>query len=548
MVQPVKADATPSAPPLASDDRIGTAGWRILTLICAAQAMSLLDRQILSILASDIRADLNIGDAELGLLYGTVFALFYALFSLPLGRLADGWIRTKLLAICIAIWSVSTLMAAFASGFALLALSRLGVGIGEAAAQPTGNSLIFDVIPKGRRSFAMAAVAIAIALGLGASMMLGGIAADWWNHAFTTGAPLGLSGWQFAFVVAALPGFILVLLLLREPEPERGKSDGIATKKDPAPFKASLALFAAVAPITNWAMLHRRGAPARSWIANIAGLALIVAACTTIAQLAQHFSPRPAIDFGVLAVNPHVLQWSVVGFGAFVILNLFQSLKLSDRPAHTAIASPTLLLLMGAGALQYAINYGVMGFTPSFLMRSYGLSARETGLNFGLLSAGLGMLGPLVAGPLADKANRYLPGAGRIGLTLASLGLSPLLAIWVYTAPEASSFYLRFTLYSLVLTMWMPPLYAMMYDLVLPRMRGVTSSAFVMISTLSGLGIGPYAVGMISDANGGNLGSAILSVNLVAPVIVVCLILAMLFVKRDENSLVARCRAAGEPV
>ncbi|MCJ2183445.1 MFS transporter [Novosphingobium sp. 1949] len=543
----MKADVKAAQPPVGREP-VSRAGWRILTLVCAAQAMSLLDRQILSILARDIKADLHIGDAELGLLYGTVFALFYALFSLPLGRLADGWVRTRLLAICIAVWSFSTLMAAFASGFALLALSRLGVGIGEAASGPTGNSLVFDVFPKNRRGFAMGAVAIAIALGLGLSMMLGGLAADWWNHAFTGARPLGLAGWQFAFVVAALPGFILVALLLREREPTRGGQDGIATRQDPAPFRASLALFAAVAPVSHWIMLYRRRAPPRSWIANLAALATILAVGIALVLLAERLSPRPPIAFGPVALSAHVLQWSVVGFGAFVIVNLFQSLKLADRPAHAAICSPTLLLLMGTGALQYAINYGVMGFTPSFLMRTYGLSARETGLHFGLLSAGLGMLGPLLAGPLADRANRHLPGAGRIGLTLVSLGLSPLLAIWTYTAPDASGFYWRFTLYSLVLTMWMPPLYAMLYDLVLPRMRGVTSSTFVMISTLSGLGIGPYAVGMISDANGGDLASAILSVNLVAPVIVVLLVLAMLHVKRDEASLITRCRAAGEEI
>ena len=85
--------------------KVSRAGWYALFLVSSAQAMSLLDRQILSILAPSIREDLQIGDAELGLLYGTVFALFYALFSLPLGRLVDGWIRTRLLAICIAAWS-----------------------------------------------------------------------------------------------------------------------------------------------------------------------------------------------------------------------------------------------------------------------------------------------------------------------------------------------------------------------------------------------------------------------------------------------------------
>jgi len=77
-------------------------------LIALTNAISLLDRQILAILAPAIKRDLNIGDAEMGLLYGTVFALFYALFSLPLGRLADGWVRSKLLALSIGFWSAAT--------------------------------------------------------------------------------------------------------------------------------------------------------------------------------------------------------------------------------------------------------------------------------------------------------------------------------------------------------------------------------------------------------------------------------------------------------
>lgn len=123
------------------------AGWYALLLVACAQALSLLDRQILSILAPSISADLGIGDAEIGLLYGTVFALFYALFSLPLGRLVDGWIRTRLLAICLAMWSLAAGMAAFASSFTLLAVSRLGVGIAEGATQPAANSIIFDDSP-----------------------------------------------------------------------------------------------------------------------------------------------------------------------------------------------------------------------------------------------------------------------------------------------------------------------------------------------------------------------------------------------------------------
>jgi len=120
-----------------------TAGYA-LGLVALTNTMSLLDRNILAILNPRIKHDIGIGDAEMGLLYGTVFALFYALFSLPIGRLADGWVRTRLLGITLAFWSMATALAAAAHGFALLAVSRLGVGIGEGSAQPAGISLVMD--------------------------------------------------------------------------------------------------------------------------------------------------------------------------------------------------------------------------------------------------------------------------------------------------------------------------------------------------------------------------------------------------------------------
>ena len=533
--------------PLKAPAKVTRAGWYALFLVSSGQGLSLLDRQILSILAPSISRDLGIGDAEIGLLYGTLFALFYALFSLPLGRLVDGWIRTRLLAICILMWSLATGMAAFAQSFAVLAISRLGVGIGEGAAQPGANSIIFDTFPRHLRGTAMAAMGIATALGLGLSMALGGFVAQWWDGRYPSGdAPLGFSGWQFAFLVAALPGILLAWALFRMKEPVRGGMDGIPPREDPHPFKASAAVLGAVTPGANWVSLWNREAGRKQWTINLVGFALIVAVCWTMTQVSQAFSPRPPIEALGLNLDPHVLQWFVVGFGAFVVLNLFQSLKLTDRPTYNVMFSPSLLLLFVVGGLQTSINYGVMGFTPSFLIREYGLDQATTGLQFGLLAAALGVLGPIIAGPLSDFLTVRMGAKGRVWLTLASLGISPFFGIWTFSAADPFSFYVRFSIYSLILTLWLPPIYSLYYDLVLPRMRGIASSTYIIVSTLLGLGMGPYFVGIVSDRNGGDLGQAIISINIVAPVIAVILIYVLFRINRDEASVLDRARAAGE--
>jgi MFS family permease len=527
------------------------AGWYALLLISLTQGMSMVDRQILAILLPRIKADLQVGDAEMGLLYGTVFALFYALFSMPLGRLADGWKRTRLLSISIAAWSAMTALGGMASSFGLLALSRLGVGIGEASVQPAGFSLLSDHIRKERRGTVTAVFAASITLGLGAALWVGGASADWWDGLYADRpAPFGLRGWQAAFIIASLPGLVLSVLLWRMYEPVRGAADGLVSPPDPAPFRASWETLASILPGFNWITLRRLGASPLMWAGNLAGLAAIVlgmVALTDWTNSVRVTVPAPLIIAGH-PISGNALQWIVTGFGLYVILNWLQALKLRDRPAFAVIGNTrALILLYLIAAMQSAVNYGVMAWTPSFMIKTYGLSPAEVGLKFGALVAAVGTAGPLVAGPVSDWLAARVRG-GRVYVMLYALGLSPLLAFAVYRAATPAQFYPAFAIYCFTLAMWLPPVYASFMDLVLPRMRGTVISFYVVTMTILGLGLGPYAVGLISDANGGHLGSAVLSIYWLAPPMVVLIILLARQFPIDEARVLDRARAAGETI
>ena len=161
------------------------------------------------------------------------------------------------------------------------------------------------------------------------------------------------------------------------------------------------------------------------------------------------------------------------------------------------------------------------------------------------LSLVIGVIGPMIAGPLADWFDKSMPATGRVYLTLFALGVSPLIGVWTYHAPDAFGFYSRFILYSVILTCWMPPLYSLIYGLVLPRMRGITASTYLIISTIFGLGSGPYLVGMVSDATG-DLRTAILSVNWMAIPIIILLIILLTRIRKDESLILLRAREAGQ--
>jgi MFS family permease len=224
------------------------------------------------------------------------------------------------------------------------------------------------------------------------------------------------------------------------------------------------------------------------------------------------------------------------------------SLSLRDRPAFVVIVKqPAMGILIAVAALQSMINYGVMSWTAVYAIQHFNRSAAEIGLQFGALVTVLGVAGPLIAGPFSDWTNKRFRG-GRLYVTLAALTISPFLAFGVFNAPTIGAFYAWFVFYSLVLTMWLPPVYAALMDLVLPRMRGMVMSYYILMMTITGMGLGPYAVGMMSDINGGRLGQAILELYWVGPVIAMLLAVLIWRMPKDEATLIDRARAAGEPV
>ena len=151
----------------------GPYAWYVLALLVLVYVFNFIDRQILSILAEDIKRDLDLSDAQLGFLYGTAFAVFYALFGVPIGRLADNWVRTRLLSFGLTLWSGMTALSGLAGSFTQLSLARIGVGVGEATAGPSAYSMISDWFPKARRATALSIYAAGLYLGGGVSLLIG---------------------------------------------------------------------------------------------------------------------------------------------------------------------------------------------------------------------------------------------------------------------------------------------------------------------------------------------------------------------------------------
>jgi predicted MFS family arabinose efflux permease len=187
----------------------------VLAVLLAGYTLSSFDRSVLNLLLEPIRVEFGASDAQLGLLSGLAFAVFYSTLSIPIAALADRWSRRNVLALSILIWTLMTALCGIAGSFAALLLTRIGVGIGQSGASPTSHSLIADYFPPHRRATALGI----FTLGAAAGSMIAGLFGGW-------GA--ATLGWRTTLLYAALPGALLVpLVLLTVREPARVVQSGV---------------------------------------------------------------------------------------------------------------------------------------------------------------------------------------------------------------------------------------------------------------------------------------------------------------------------------
>lgn len=465
------------------DARVPTASWYALGVLFVVYLVNFVDRQILSILANDIRTDLGVDDAQLGFLYGTAFAIFYALFGIALGRLADGWHRFRLLSLGLALWSCMTVASGFARNFAMLTLARVGVGVGEASANPCAYSLISDLFPPRLRATALSIYASGLFVGSGLSLVLGGAIVDGWNGAWPNGGPLGLVGWQAAFVAVGLPGLVLAIWVLTLEEPVRGQIDGQKTSNNPRAWPEFLVQVGQIIPPFTFLAASRRG----GW-ALVANLA----AAMTLAGLAA----LGARLFGNLP------QFVFVAIGAYATFSWACGLRASDRDtfARTWGSIAFVAIVLTYAAISY-VGYTITYWAAPYAERTFLFSKTELGLMVGAPTAMGGFMGVILGGWLADVLARRFIAGRMLVCCIPLLGTIPLLLIGYSTASSTVFLACNF-LANAATASALGACGAASQALVLPRMRGTASAIFLLGATLIGLGLGPFVAGYISESTG----------------------------------------------
>ena len=197
--------------------------WYSVIVLMLCYTLSYADRQILAFLIGPMRQDLHISDTQVGLLQGVAFALFYTIFGLPMGALADRFNRRNLVALGVVFWSLATALCSVTRSFPALALARMGVGVGEATLSPCAFSLITDSFPKERLGTATSVYTMGIQLGSGLALIIGGVIAQSVSHMAPITVPLAgsISAWRLTFLIVGAPGALIALVVMTLREPAR---------------------------------------------------------------------------------------------------------------------------------------------------------------------------------------------------------------------------------------------------------------------------------------------------------------------------------------
>jgi MFS family permease len=167
------------------------------------------------------------------------------------------------------------------------------------------------------------------------------------------------------------------------------------------------------------------------------------------------------------------------------------------------------------------VGYGHAPFGASFFLRVHGAEIEQLAAQFGLgpigfvgLSLGLILgvaagVGVFIGGIIAD---RY--GARDLRAYMSIPGLAVLASVPIYTGALLMPTFLPIlpilALNSILVSLWQGPVYATVQNIAPVHMRATAASIFLFIANLIGLGLGPLAVGAVSDVLAGpfGLGSA----------------------------------------
>lgn len=311
-----------------------------LGVIFTANFLSYLDRQLVSALGTKLIAHFKLSDTEFGWV-GSAFTIGYMVFAPIVSALIGKVRRTWVFAACVFVWSIATIASGYAPNKWILYATRFFIGVGEAGCLVIGPTLLSDYFSKEVRGKVLSVFFLALPLGGTAGYVVGGQLAKYF-------------GWQQAFLIAGLPGFLIGALIIALKDPSRG-----GDAADPHGGHSG-----------GWSAY-------KSLLANRTLVLIIVAQAFAVTFL------QPLLHFGVpffekersMTNEEATLTLGVIALVAGGLGNMLSGV-IGDRLAKKGVAGPYALLAGAAFALGLpCLLAGFLAGSKAIAMVSLGAGA-----------------------------------------------------------------------------------------------------------------------------------------------------------------------------
>lgn len=388
-----------------------------LVLLTALNFVNYIDRYILPGVQEQVKGEFHISDAQIGSL--TLWFMLAYMFTSPItGWLGDRYPRKPMIVVAALFWSGINFLTATVHSYDSLNLRHAALGVGEASFGIFAPSLLADFYPADQRNRVLTIFNVAIPVGAALGYLVGGTVGEHY-------------GWRMSFIVSAVPGTIIALLIaFFMKEPARGASQHDKAKLEKGTVlsllrnKAYLSSVLGYAAVTfslggiSWWMpsfLQRIDGRSQSSAAYIMGAITVVAGLGgtitggTIAQKWSRTNPKalylvPAISAAIAVppalvcfFGPHSL--TLYGLGAAIFL-----IFLGTGPVNAATLNavrPEIRATAMAGQL-----FLIHALGDAISPRIIGTVSDHSTLNLGLGSTLITML---LASVIFFVGSRYAP-------------------------------------------------------------------------------------------------------------------------------------------
>lgn len=380
--------------------------WSAVAVLALVGTLNYVDRFLPGVLAEPIKQELALSDTAIGVINGFGFLLVYAVLGIVIARVADRGMFGAVIAGCLTLWGSMTMLGgAVHSGFQL-ALTRVGVAVGEAGSTPAAHAYVARNFVPEKRAAPLAVITMSIPLASAASLLGGGLLAE-------------SMGWRMAFVVMGGISVLLAPLVL-----------WVVGSRQTLPAPPPRDRAAAV----NWWDLLRKP----SFLAMVAGTALVSAAGYSLTTFAPAFLMRTrGMSLGEVGIS-YGLATGLLGILGLLIVGRIAD-RLASRDPRWLLWIVVILiaiLLPASGlafvvesrlacvwllALSYVIGTAYLAPSIAAIQRLVLPEQRATASAiFLFFNATLGSLGPFLTGVISDSLTVEL-GSQALGRALLIL-------------------------------------------------------------------------------------------------------------------------------